>query len=84
MNRAFGTSRLTKDDQAAVMDTFKRFDEVVKILRALPTAMLLVFRWAWECAEFHYLQSGFFQEYEHGSDGQHGIGKSGEQVYDHG
>eukprot|EP00731_Ephydatia_muelleri_P026264 Em0018g364a len=44
MNRAFGTSRLTKDDQAAVMDTFKRFDEVVKILRALPTAMLLVFR----------------------------------------
>lgn len=46
MDRAFGTSKFTKVDQAAVVETFKRFDEVVKILRTLPTAMLLVFRWA--------------------------------------
>lgn len=44
MDRAFGTSKLTKDDEAAILDTFKRFDSVVHILRTLPTAMLLVFR----------------------------------------
>ena len=39
-----GSSALTRDDWNAVKDTFNRFDEVMAILRLLPTSMILVLR----------------------------------------
>ena len=38
------SSSLTKDDWSAIRDTFSRFDEVMSILRLLPTSMILVLR----------------------------------------
>ena len=39
-----GTSAMTKEDLLAVRETFVDFDEVIKVLRALPTSMILVVR----------------------------------------
>ena len=38
------SSTLTREDWKAVKNTFSRFDEVIGILRVLPTSMLLVLR----------------------------------------
>lgn len=38
------SSQMTREDWKAVKGTFVKFDEVVEILRALPTSMLLIFR----------------------------------------
>ena len=44
--RLFGisSSQMTREDWKAVKGTFVKFDEVVEILRALPTSMLLIIR----------------------------------------
>jgi aarF domain-containing kinase len=38
------SSSLTRDDWSAIKETFSRFDEVMAILRLLPTSMILVLR----------------------------------------
>ena len=45
--RLFGisSSQMTREDWKAVKGTFVKFDEVVEILRALPTSMLLIIRY---------------------------------------
>lgn len=42
----FGTSssQITPEDWQAMKDVFMRFDEVVHVLKALPTSMLLILR----------------------------------------
>ena len=40
----FSSPRLTQQDVKAAIKTFKRMDEVIDILRSLPTSMILVFR----------------------------------------
>ncbi len=39
-----GSSAMTKEDWIAVRSTFLNFDEVTRILRALPTSLILVLR----------------------------------------
>lgn len=39
-----GTSAMTKEDWLAVRNTFVNFDEVIEVLRALPTSLILVVR----------------------------------------
>ena len=39
-----GSSAITQEDWLAVRSTFLNFDEVMKVLRALPTSLILILR----------------------------------------
>ncbi len=39
-----GSSKLTREDWSAVRDTFLQFDEVMAVLRAMPTSIILILR----------------------------------------
>ena len=49
-NRFF-SPKLTPQDVKAAIETFKRMDEVIEILQALPTSMILIFRYV--CGIIH-------------------------------